>query len=232
MLLQVSQQLPCTQIFCHRMGSNLSHLRFLLLLLLLAYAVPALPALLPPAQLPRQARRRMTASVVAISTADASNGASVSSKSEATSTGSPTASIVQAKGSGPGTVINCEQEAKNNQTLYKECTDKRGGSGSNSGSGSGSSRTATTASTTGSASGNTTTGGTSVPWDKAPRCTKPASAYKVEKDASGNPWGWENSTSCALRWEASKQARQAPLRRQHHAVGTASVFPESASGMQ
>lgn len=135
------------------------------------------------ASLPRQQRRRLTASAVAVSSSTARDGASVSSTSQATSTGAPAASIVVAKGSGQGTTINCEQEAKNNETLYKECIkDKSNSNG------------------TASAASVPSAGTTTVPWANATRCTKPASAYQVKKDAQGKPWGWENnSTSCALR---------------------------------
>lgn len=112
----------------------------------------------------------------------------MSSTSQATSTGAPAASIVVAKGSGQGTTVNCEQEAKNNQTLYKECIkDNENKDKSNSNG-------------TASAASVPSAGTTTVPWATATRCTKPASAYQVKKDAQGKPWGWENnSTSCALR---------------------------------
>ncbi|WIA09672.1 hypothetical protein OEZ85_009058 [Tetradesmus obliquus] len=58
------------------------------------------------ASLPRQQRRRLTASAVAVSSSTARDGASVSSTSQATSTGAPAASVVVAKGSGQGTTIN------------------------------------------------------------------------------------------------------------------------------
>jgi hypothetical protein len=179
-------------------------LPLLVLLVLLAHPSSCCSFLLhyidAAAQLPHQVRRRMTATAVSSATAIAKDGASVVADSKATSTGSPSVSVVNAEGSGDVNVV-CKQQTGNNEALYKECIDKKSKEGKDSGV-----STASTGNSTGSSSGtNTSAGGTTVPWDKAPRCTKPASAYKVVYDKAadgkrGNPWGWENnSTSCALR---------------------------------
>jgi hypothetical protein len=67
----------------------------------------------------------MTATAVSVSSATATGGATVVADSKATSTGSPAVSIVNAEGSGDVTVV-CKQQAGNNETLYKECIDKKG----------------------------------------------------------------------------------------------------------
>jgi hypothetical protein len=99
--------------------------------------------------------------------------------------------VVKAQGSGQGVVVDCKQEANNNETLYKECIKKNnaGGNGNNGSN-----------NNTGGGNASSTTGGTNAPWASAPRCTKPRSAYTVKPDDQDKPWGWENnSTSCALR---------------------------------
>jgi len=98
----------------------------------------------------------------------------VSSSSRATSEGGElTVSKVAAQGAGPGTTVNCEQEAKSGQIKSKEC----GG----------------TAAASGGAAGSTE-------WDKAPACKKAFKEYKVEYGTvDKKPWGYEDGRSCALR---------------------------------
>ncbi|KAF6250712.1 hypothetical protein COO60DRAFT_757887 [Scenedesmus sp. NREL 46B-D3] len=161
---------PSTSIIMMRSATNAGMaLSAALLLMLLVNPIQA--------HLPHQAGRRMTASVLARSSAVATDGASVNAVSQAASTGSPASSVVNAQGSGQGTVIDCRQQAKDNESLYKECIEKNG------------------------AGGGSGTGGTTVSWENAPRCTKPASAYAVKRDEQQKPWGWENNSSCALRDE-------------------------------
>lgn len=76
--------------------------------------------------------RRLT-QAIATANSVAGPGESVSSYSGATSEqGKLTVSNVNAKGSGPGTTVDCAQEAKSGQVKSKECG---GGASSSGGSG-------------------------------------------------------------------------------------------------
>jgi len=60
--------------------------------------------------------------VVATSNSVAGPGETVISGSKASSEkGEPTVSVVNASGSGPGTTVNCQEEAKSGQIKSKEC---------------------------------------------------------------------------------------------------------------
>jgi len=68
------------------------------------------------------ARGRQLSQAVASSNAVAGPGETVTSNSKATSKeGELTVSKVDAKGSGPGTTVNCAEEAKSGQIKSKEC---------------------------------------------------------------------------------------------------------------
>lgn len=116
-------------------------------------------------------RRLSQASASASASANARQGESVTAVSRATSDGAPASSDVRAAGSGPGTVVDCRAAAESGQAVTKECGGTNGGGGS----------------------------GGNVPWEAARACPRPASAYRVVRDLSGRPWGWENGASCALR---------------------------------
>lgn len=76
--------------------------------------------------------KRHLTQAIASSSAVAGPGETVVSRSGATSeNGQLTVSKVDAVGAGPGTTVNCEQEAKNGQIKSKEC----GGSGPSTASG-------------------------------------------------------------------------------------------------
>lgn len=70
------------------------------------------------------ARPRHLAQAIANANAVANEGETVVANSGATSTGDLTVSDVSAKGAGPGTTVNCEQQAKNGEVLSKECGGK------------------------------------------------------------------------------------------------------------
>ncbi len=116
-------------------------------------------------------QRRRLSQASASASANARQGESVTAVSRATSDGAPASSDVRAAGSGPGTVVDCRAAAESGQAVTKECGGTNGGGGS----------------------------GGNVPWEAARACPRPASAYRVVRDLSGRPWGWENGASCALR---------------------------------
>lgn len=65
--------------------------------------------------------KRHLAQAVASASANAGPGETVVANSGATSTGQLTVSDVKATGAGAGTVVGCNQQAKNGQVLSKEC---------------------------------------------------------------------------------------------------------------
>jgi len=140
--------------------------------------------------------RRLTAEGPAIASASsvAGPGETVISDSKATSeNGQLTVSKVDATGAGPGTVVNCEQEAKSGQIKSKECP------------GYVAPKPAAGANAAASASA------TATEWDKAPACKKAAKEYKVEfGKVDKKPWGYEDGKSCALRLADGKAAVASP----------------------
>jgi len=125
------------------------------------------------------ARGRHLSQAIATANSVAGPGETVNSDSKATSEkGQLTVSNVNAKGSGPGTTVNCEQEAKNGQIKSKEC----GGTGASNAAGGAANAKAQVAS-----------------WATAPVCKKDFKTYTVVKDAQGNPWSSDDGVSCALR---------------------------------
>lgn len=121
----------------------------------------------------RQMRRHLSQAVASASST-AGPGETVISSSGATSQGQPTYSSVTATGSGPGTTVNCQQQAQNGQQLSKEC---------------------------GGAAPGVSSSGAVPAWRDAPACRQSLSNYRVVRDQQGNPWGYETDTktSCALR---------------------------------
>jgi len=116
----------------------------------------------------------------AVSTASsvAGPGETVTSNSKAASEkGELTVSKVDAKGAGPGTTVNCEQEAKSGQIKSKEC----GGPAAVPEAG-------------------------KVTFETAPACKKAPKEYKFVKDSADQKrgWGFEDGRSCALKDAAGK----------------------------
>lgn len=136
---------------------------------------------------PGPSKRRLH-QVSASAFASSTGGANVNAVSQAFGDGStPTSSNVVATGSAPGTV-DCRQTATSGQQLNKACDQATGQwvSGGGSGGNGGSSASASASSSAGPS------------WFSAPRCRKAPSAYRVERDGQGRPWGWDDA-SCALR---------------------------------
>jgi hypothetical protein len=121
-------------------------------------------------------------------------------------------SIVNAQGSGEGVEVDCKQETGDDEIKYKECIDNKKKEQDKKDDGNSTASTASAASAgnaNGSSSGNNTAGGSKVPWETAPRCTKPKDKYTVvfgqgtaaKNGTDRKPWGFEEETktSCALK---------------------------------
>lgn len=140
--------------------------------------------------------KRHLTQAIATSNAVAGPGETVVSNSAANSNnGQLTVSMVDASGAGPGTTVNCEQEARNGQIKSKECGGAAGAAGASTKSG----------------------------WDAAPACKKAPTAYKVTRGTDGKPWGYEDAekVSCALRyacWASLLPAWQHPCSAAPHAA--------------
>jgi hypothetical protein len=123
-------------------------------------------------------RRRMHQTATANAVANAQNGASVTSIAGATADqrGSSSANV-QGSGSGQGTVVNCQLQTGPGEARSKACGPQAG-----------------------AAQAGAAAAAEAVPtWASAPACRSESSKASPVCDQQGNPWGYEDKQSCALR---------------------------------
>lgn len=94
-----------------------------------------------------------------------------------------------------GTVVNCELQTGPGVAASKECPQKTAPAPAPAAS-----SDAAAGAAAGTSSGGAGAAGGDEAWATAPACQTEAGKAKIEySKPAGNPWGFENGASCALR---------------------------------